>query len=128
MPQDQRSGAEGNAFGHECGEKIAAALGALKFTSTSNECLLNGERVVIKCARKGTTQVGVLYHMLKNLDAVIGAFEQKDGSYSILRLSAQDYTLHMARTRSKGASSGKVGVVNRSVFLRDGTRVKVLPK
>lgn len=124
MPQDRTTGAEGNACGHECGAKIAAALGATKFKPTSNECLLDGQRVVIKCAHKANTKVGVLHDMLKRIVAVIGAFEERDGSYTLLRLPADDYILNMKPTRSQGASAGKVGVVDRDIFYREGSRVR----
>jgi hypothetical protein len=123
MPQDKRSGEEGNAYGHECGKQIASALGALKLNPASNECLLNGERVVIKCAHKITNSVGVTYETLKRIRAVVGAFEEKDGSYSILILPADDYILHMSETRSRGPSAGKVGIVSKSVFHQHGRRL-----
>ncbi len=123
MPQDKRSGEEGNTYGHECGNEIAAALGALELNPASNECLLNGDRVVIKCAHKKTNSVGVTYEMLKRIRAVVGAFEEKDGSYSILILPAEDYILHISETRSRGPSAGKVGIVSKSLFHQHGRRL-----
>lgn len=123
MPQDRRSGEEASAYGHECGEKIASALGALKFNATSNECLLNGERVVVKCARLKTKSVGVTHGMLRRIDAIVGAFEENDGSYSIVHLPAEDFILHMTPTRSRGASAGRVGTVSRKTFYEDGRRI-----
>jgi hypothetical protein len=126
MPQDKRSGQEGNTYGHDCGQEIASALGALKLNPASNECLLNGERVVIKCAHRKNYSAGVRYEMLKRIRAVVGAFEERDGTYSVLRLPAEDYILHMKPTRSRGPSAGKVGVVSRHPFYEDGTRLKVV--
>jgi len=123
MPQDKRSGEEGNTYGHECGKEIAAALGALKLNPASNECLLNGDRVVIKCTHKKTNSVGVTYEMLKRIRAVVGAFEEKDGSYSIMILPAEDYIVHMSETRSRGSSAGKVGIVSKSLFHQHGRRL-----
>ena len=124
MPQDRTTGAAGNAFGHECGEKFAAVLGAVKLKKQSNECLLSGDRIVIKCAHQKTTSVGVLYDMLERLDAIVGAFEQKDGSYSLIRLSAKAYKGNTSVTQSHSRSAGRVGVVPRSVFYKDGTRIR----
>jgi hypothetical protein len=128
MPQDRKSGAAASQFGHECGERIAIALGTRLRSGTSNECEVNGERVVIKCARKDTTKVGVSYNMLTKLDAVLGAFEEPNGSYRVLRLPAQRCAtlMQQAPTASRGSSSGKVGMVNRAVFEQEGTLVKVV--
>jgi hypothetical protein len=126
MPQDKESGAEASQFGHECGERIANALGTRLRSGASNECEVNGERVVIKCARKDTTKVGVSYNMLTKLDAVLGAFEEPNGSYRVLRLPAQRSLMQEAPTASRGPSSGKVGMVNRAVFEQEGTLVKVV--
>jgi hypothetical protein len=124
----QESGAAASQFGHECGERIAIAPGTRLRCGASNECEVNGERVVIKCARKDTTKVGVSYNMLTKLDAVLGAFEEPNGSYRVLRLSAQRCATPMqqAPTASRGPSSGKVGMVNRAVFEQEGTLVRVV--
>lgn len=53
----------------------------------SNEALLNGQHVVIKCAAPATDSVGVTYQMLERLDAVIGAFQLDDGSFELWSLS-----------------------------------------
>jgi hypothetical protein len=127
MSQDKSSGAEGNRYGHECGKKIATALGAQMLRAGSNECLLNGERIVIKCAHKGTSSVGVTHQMLNRIVAVVGAFEQADGSYHVLRLSAEQYAAHMHPTRSRGPSAGRVGTVKTVVFAQEGTALAVLP-
>ncbi len=128
VPQDRESGAEASQFGHECGERIAIALGSRLRSGASNECQVNGERVVIKCARRDTSKVGISHHMLTKLDAVLGAFEEPDGSYRVLRLPAQRCAtlMQQAPTASKGPSSGKVGMVNRGVFEQEGTLVKVV--
>ena len=73
MPQNRVSGAAANTYGRETAPKIAAALGATMLGSESNEAVLNGQRVVIKCAGKNTTSVGVTYSMLDSLDSVIAA-------------------------------------------------------
>jgi hypothetical protein len=80
MPQNRESGARASRYGHDCGERIAVALGTQLLGGASNKCVLNGERVVIKCARTSTSKVGVSYGMVGALDAVLGAFEDANGS------------------------------------------------
>ncbi len=126
MPQNQQTGAAGSGYGHECGKKIIAALGGKKLNSRSNVFLLDGKRYTVHCARKRTTSVGVTYLVLKNLDAVLGAFQQEDGSYRLLKLSAKQYRDNMYPTRSKGPSAGRVGMVRRAVFEDIGTLFKLV--
>jgi hypothetical protein len=109
MRQDRESGAEASQFGHECGERIAIALGTRLRSGASNQCDVNGEAVVIKCARKDTTKVGVSYNMLAKLDAVLGAFEDQNGSYRVLRLPTQRCAklMQQATTPAWGLHRGK---------------------
>jgi len=127
MAQDRQSGAEANRFGRAQAVVIAKGIGAVMVRNGSNECLFRNERVVIKCARFATTKVGVSYKMLQNLDAVLGAFENSNGSYQVIRLSKNDYQAHMTPTRSKGPSSNRVGIVDRAVFERLGKAVGGVP-
>jgi hypothetical protein len=126
MPQDRDTGAAGDSFGRECGRRIANALGANLVSGNSNEAVLNGRRVVIKCAAVLNTKVGVLYGMLDRLDEVIGAFQREDGAFDIISLPASVYRQHMTDTRSQGPSAGEVGIVNRSVFLTEGQQIAVV--
>lgn len=127
MPQDRESGAEANRYGRDYAERIAAALGAQKLRQGSNECVLGGERVVIKCAHQRRLQsVGVTYLMLKRLAAVLGAFEEPDGSYRVLRLPAKQFASAMRPTRSRGPSAGRVGIVKRAVFEQHGSEIAIL--
>jgi len=126
MPQGRSSGAEGDRYGREFGRRIAAALGAKPLTNGSNECSLNGERVVIKCAHEGTRSVGVSYKMFERIKAVLGAFEDGNGSYRVLRLPVERCASISTPTRSRGASLGKVGIIQRSVFETEGIFVKVV--
>lgn len=126
MPQDRETGAAGSNYGHECGKEMIAALGGKKLNSRSNVFLLDGKRYAIHCARRRTTSVGVTYLVLKNLDAVLGAFQQDDGSYRLLELTAKQYRENMSPTGSKGPSAGRVGKVRRAVFENIGTLFKVV--
>ncbi len=116
MAQDRRSGAEASAWGRATGKRIAQAIGATVPTGTSNECSLNGKRIVIKCAASTTDQVGVTYLMLARLDSVIGAFEREDGQFDLYSLDPRVYDTHERPTRSRGRSAGRVGKVRRQVF------------
>jgi len=123
MPQNRDSGAEGNRYGREFGKRVATALGAKKVSSGSNECDFNGERIVIHCARMKTGTVGVTRRMVEKLQAVLGAFEQVDGSYRVYRLPMQSYRDHMKPSRSLGRSAGNVFLVDRKVFEEHGSQL-----
>src|SRR5437764_13693757 len=99
MPQDRASGAQANNYGREYSRRIADTLGAEMLTQRSNECSLGGERILIKCGRQRTRSVGVPYQLLDRVSAVVGAFEQEDGSYELLRLPAAEYASAMRPTR-----------------------------
>ena len=126
MLQDQQTGAAANDFGRATAPNIARAMGALMTRPGSNEAILNGKKIVIKCAARRTTSVGVSLHMLPTLDAVVGAFQRDDGGFDLYSLDAKLYAKHLIPTRSKGPSAGKVGIVKRSVFLAEGNRVGVV--
>jgi len=129
MPQDRESGARAVEYGLRTGRIIAQKLGARKVGNTrSNEYELDGERVVIKCARSTTNSVGVPYHMLDRLADILGSFEIENGIYEIYAMKPDSYRQHMKPTRSTGPSSGRVGIVRRSTFLDQGRflrRIKI---
>jgi hypothetical protein len=120
MPQDRDSGAAASKWGHETAKKIAKAIGATIPSHGSNECMLDGDRIVIKCARPDTNQVGVTYNMLPRLKYVLGAFERADGSFDLYALDPASYGLNERETRSRGPSAGRVGKVRRKVFEESG--------
>ncbi len=124
MPQDRDTGVAGNDYGRDCGEVIATLLGASKVKTgrSSNECQLNGRRVVIKCARsKKPQQVGVYREMLERLDAVIGAFENQDGSYHVYEMPLAKYKELM---RFREYANGDRGLVKRALFEQAGTLLR----
>src|SRR5215469_8803748 len=91
MPQDRESGARASHFGHQKGTVIIAELGGRNRKPGSNEFELRGERVSVHSShyRGGKTQsVGVTRLSLKTVKSVLGAFQERDGSYRILKLSA----------------------------------------
>jgi len=120
MPQNRESGAAASRWGSETARLIAGALGAKMISDLSNEAIFHNQRIVIKSARRNTTNVGVSFKMLERLDGVVGAFEQHPGSFQLWSLTPQQYRLYMRDTASKGRSAGKVGVVSKSIFLKYG--------
>ena len=123
MPQNSRSGAEANAFGRKTARKVAPAIGATLLSRGSNEAMLNGKHVVIKCARARTSSVGVSYRMLPALHAIVGAFQREDGAFDVVSLDAQIFRERMTETRSTGPSARRVGIVTKSVFDEEGEHI-----
>jgi hypothetical protein len=125
MPQDQRSGATAAEWGLVTGRKLAQQLGATSLSPTSNECLLKGERIVVKCAKPETDSVGVTFRMLNRISRVFGAFQQQDGSFDVWALptSAFGRTMRDSQSGRQPGTTPKVGLVRRSTFMGSGTHV-----
>ena len=127
MPQDKISGAAAVEYGLETARRIAKSLGAKKIGNLrSNEYDLDGKRIVIKCARVTTNSIGVPYHMLERLDAVIGSFETEPRTYQLYEMTPKMYKENMRPTGSKGASSGRVGMVRKSTFINKCKRINTV--
>lgn len=120
MTQNQKTGATANKYGRETAVKIMQALRTSPIDKNTNECLLDGKRVVIKCSRKHTKCVGVSHRMLKILNEIIGAFETEDNVYDLYLLSPKTFNENMRETRSKGPAAGRVGIVVQKVFEEQG--------
>lgn len=120
--QSRETGAAANDYGRRTAQSIAGKLGAQSTSATSNEFVLEGRPVTIRCARLGTTSVGVTYLMLDRVMEVLAAFQEADGSYSILSLGSETFKEHMRPSRSRGPSAGRVGIVSRSAFEQYGTQ------
>jgi hypothetical protein len=120
MPQDRETGAEANEYGRETARRIATSLGATEIHPSSNECRLNGERIVIKCARVTTPSIGVTYKMLDRLDGILAALELEDGSYDLFLLTPDIFRENMSPTRSRGSSAGRVGMLSRENIVQRG--------
>jgi hypothetical protein len=121
--QDRASGARASRWGHETARAIAEKLGASHMRRSSNECVLNGERVVIKCAAPTTLSIGVTYKMLDRLDRVIAAFQRDDGTFRLWTVTPAQFREAMRATRSQGAAAGKVGLVERRTVEQIGKSV-----
>jgi len=118
--QNQKTGAAANKYGRETAIKIMQILGTTPIDKNTNECILSGKKIVIKCSRKYTRCIGVSYRMLKRLDHVVGAFETDDNTYDLYQLSPKTFNENMRGTRSKGPAAGKVGLVAQKVFEEQG--------
>jgi hypothetical protein len=126
MAHDRQSGLEASRYGHRCARAISKAIGAEMVGKKSNECIWKGQQVVIKTARSQTTSVGVLYNMVDRIKAVLGAFEQDDGSYRVMELPIERCAAIMRPTRSQGRSAGRVGMIDRKVFEDEGRLVGIV--
>ena len=124
MPQDQESGSRASRWGHANAKRIAAAIGASIPSGRSNECLFTGQRVVIKSAAPRTGSVGVTYRMLGRIDLVIGAFQVDGRTFDVRSLPVADFRAATRPTRSRGASAGKVGIVERDTFFNKGRPIQ----
>src|SRR5690349_13054219 len=91
VSQDKVTGAAANEWGRETARKIASKIGASMKDAASNQALLNGEMVVIKCAAPKTDSVGVTFKMLDQLDSVVGAFQLEDGSFDLWSLTKAQF-------------------------------------
>jgi hypothetical protein len=116
MTQNQHTGAAANKYGRETARLIMKELSTEPISKISNECMLDGRRVAIKCSRAYTKQVGVSYKMLERLDGVIGAFETNTGNYELYEISPETFKQNMRETRSTGAAAGKVALVLQKIF------------
>jgi hypothetical protein len=128
MPQTRETGARASRFGHQNGTMIIAQLGGTNRKPGSNEFDLKGQRVSVHSAHYRRAQsVGVTRKSLKAIKSVLGAFQEKNGSYRILKLPADRFEKSSRPTASRGRSSGRVLIVKRLTFEEEGTLVKVLP-
>jgi hypothetical protein len=123
MTQDLTTGRAGDAFGRKYGRLIGNALGATKWIPGSNCCELNGERVVIKCARRDTPSVGITYRMMERVAAVVAAFETAGDRFLIYRLPISVVKTRAKPTSSQGSSAGKVGIISRRLFESEGVEI-----
>lgn len=118
--QSKQSGARANAWGRETADKIAKHLGAKKINPTANEYTLNDQALTIRCARSATNTVGVTYKMLDRISSVIAALENDAGEFDLYGIKPEQYSKEMRETRSKGPSSGQVGMVRTAYFRNHG--------
>jgi hypothetical protein len=127
IPQERESGARAVEYGLLTAQKITEKIGGKKIgTAWSNEYEIDKRKIVIKCARSTTNSVGVSYHMLDRVDAIWGSFEIENGTYKIYEMKPDTYREHMIPTRSKGPSSGRVGIVRRSTFFDLGKFLMII--
>jgi len=127
MGQNSTSGAAGSAYGHEMASKVASYLGTQLLSSKSNEAYLEGKRVVIKCARCKTPQIGVSEKMLERIDAIIPALEAKNGDHEIYRITPQWYKSKMSPSRSKKRHpANRVMMVSCEAIINSGQHIATM--
>jgi hypothetical protein len=126
MPQDRASGAAASEWGRLTAQRLIEELGGTSLSENSNEFLLGGEKLVLKCASASTTSVGVSLKMLDCIDGIVAAFADTDGAFTLSRMSPHAYRARMRPTRSCGASAGKVGKVSKSAFSEHGVALSVI--
>ena len=95
MPQNAKSGAKANEYGHKTARLIGEKIGAKPVNNTSNEFAFEGCLVTIRCARKTNMQVGVTYSMLERVDKVIAAFEVAKKTYALYEMSPILYKMNL---------------------------------
>jgi|GEM_PF-1494533 len=129
MPQDRESGARASEFGLQNATTLIEKLGGTNRKPGSNEFDLKGERVTIhssQCRGGRPQSVGVTLLCLEKVKSVLGAFQDKNGSYQILSLPAAEFKKHSRPTASLGPSKDRVAIVKRSIFVEKGKRVAVI--
>ncbi len=122
MPQDAKSGAEANEYGHKTARLIGDKIDATPVKDRSNEFAFEGSLVTIRCAHKGNMQVGVTYSMLDRVDKVIAAFEVAKKTYALYEMSPSLYKMNLRDSKGEG----KVGLVAKKVFKDIGRTLSVV--
>ena len=127
MPQTRETGEAARKYGHDMAGKVARYLGTRLLSEKSNEVELSGERLVIKCARKKTVQIGVTLTMLKRIDGIIAALEDKNEKYTLYKVSPQWYRGNMASSRSNSPSASRVMMVSCKAVRKTGRIITKMP-
>jgi len=112
MVQNRESGAAGNKYGHMMGEEVAKFLGTKLLSKSSNEVILDGQRIVVKSARKKTPEIGLSINMLERVQSIIAAIENEDGSYTLYRVETQWYKEKMTQSLSISDVKSKIKKVS----------------
>ena len=112
MVQNRESGAAGNKYGHMMGEKVATFFGTKLLSKSSNEMILDGQRIVVKSARNKTPKIGLSTNMLKRVQSIIAAIENEDGSYTLYLVETQWYKKKMTQSLSRSDVKGKIKKVS----------------
>lgn len=107
------------------GRGVARTIGASLVSQNGNEAAFRGERVVIKCARSGTSSIGVTRAMLSRLDAIYAGFEDAVGTLHLYRVSADAFRNGMYASRS-GPADGRVQMISRAYAKTSGEKFREL--
>ena len=112
MVQNRESGADGNKYGHMMGEKVARFFGTKLLSKSSNEMILDDQRVVVKSARYKTPEIGLSINMLERVQNIIAAIENEDVSYTLYLVETQWYKEKMTQSLSRSDVNGKIKKVS----------------
>jgi hypothetical protein len=123
MPQNTTTGSAPAKWGRETGTLLGLALAGSRLSRLANEFSLNGRRIAVKIAKSRTRSVGVTYLVLNRIDDVYAGWEMRSGEFEVWSLPAALFKSNMRPTASHGPSSGRVGIVNRTIFEQFGRRV-----
>lgn len=126
MPQDRETGRRAAEWGLRTGAAIAAAIGAIKVRSGSNECTFEGRRIVIKCAHERNRYGGVLSEMLERVETIIGAFERSKDTFELRTLSREEYLRFRRPSRSRSHVPNRGQQVSRADFERHGVYLRTV--
>ncbi len=114
------TGARAGKWGHMTSRRIADKLGGKELSKTANEFDIDGKRVTIRCARPRTTSVGLTNAMAERIDEIIAAFQQDDGSFSLHRISPEDWYKHCRKVTENHQNHGRVTLLSRALCRKIG--------
>jgi hypothetical protein len=120
--QNAKTGQRAQAWGVRTARAIATSLGAEKAEDQplANEFWLDGKRVAIKCARPSTSQCGMTNTMRERVDYIICASQNTDTSFSLYKLTPEQWMEHAHDTPRHNRNFGKLTHVSRSTYRRIG--------
>jgi len=127
MSQDRESGRIANEYGHTMAAKVANFLGTELLSKASNEAILGGERIAIKCAHRKTPEIGVSLKMLERVQSIMAALEDKDGTYALYQVDTGWYQMQMTPSRSKSSSAQNVMMVSCKAIRTIGRAIGRMP-
>ena len=124
MGQNSITGIKADKYGRYMAKVVAHFLGTQVLSPKSNEIDLLGERLVVKSAHWNGPAIGLSLAMLKRVDGVIAALEDRNGDYSLYRLNPNWYQGNMRPSRSKSPSAGKIKMVPCKAIRKSGRFLK----
>jgi len=122
--QDRLTGLAGYERGLSAAAKAAEYLGAEKAPGgTGNEFLLDGERVLLKWAKYRNSRIGVYVNHLDRVDAIVGVFEQADGSRELWKMPVE----HMGEIGMQSVAHENQVQAHKKDVVRLGIKIGMIP-